>query len=40
VLVDVRASVEDLLVFGGEEDKVEKGRAGLRMVGGPEAKRT
>jgi hypothetical protein len=37
LLADVRPSVEDLLVLGGQEGKVEKGRAGLRTVGGAEA---
>jgi hypothetical protein len=37
LLADVRPSVQDLLVLGGQEDKVEKGRSGLRTVGGAEA---
>ena len=37
LLADIRPSVEDLLILGGQEDKVEQGRAGLRTIGGAEA---
>ncbi|MFD4756908.1 hypothetical protein [Streptomyces sp. NPDC058426] len=37
LLADIKPSVEDLLVLGGREDKVQGGRAGLRTVGGSEA---
>ncbi|NUK05762.1 hypothetical protein [Streptomyces lunaelactis] len=34
LLADIKPSLEDLLLLGGREDKVEKGRAGLRTVSG------
>lgn len=37
LLANTKPSVEDLLVLGGQEDKVETGRARLRTVGGAEA---
>ncbi|MFE7245870.1 hypothetical protein [Streptomyces sp. NPDC057580] len=37
LLANTKPSVQDLLVLGGQEDKVETGRAGLRTVGGAEA---
>ncbi|MGW4781539.1 hypothetical protein ACWEPA_33400 [Streptomyces filamentosus] len=37
LLANDKPSVEDLLVLGGQEDRIEKGRAGLRTVGGAEA---
>lgn len=37
LLANPKPSVDDLLVLGGQEDKVATGRAGLRTVGGAEA---
>ncbi|MFE3431206.1 hypothetical protein [Streptomyces sp. NPDC059171] len=37
LLANPKPSLQDLLVLGGQEDKVETGRAGLRTVGGAEA---
>ncbi|MEU2578661.1 hypothetical protein ACIP3B_35815 [Streptomyces anulatus] len=37
LLANPKSSLQDLLVLGGQEDKVETGRAGLRTVGGAEA---
>ncbi|MFF3934293.1 hypothetical protein [Streptomyces hirsutus] len=37
LLANPKPSVHDLLVLGGQEDKTEKGRAGLRTIGGADA---
>ncbi|WEP00714.1 hypothetical protein A6P39_044195 (plasmid) [Streptomyces sp. FXJ1.172] len=37
LLATPKPSVQDLLVLGGQENKVETGRAGLRTIGGAEA---